>query len=245
MSTRAVLAVNRIKASVAGFLVSAAVSLAFPLVLGLRPVYGLPQAEVDKTLGVIGVYVPMKKDGDKVEILFSVQGGGEWYAPVYLSKKDAEDYLAQLKRSVPNGGQVLVPVSLYDLNNLIAGVRKAQPDKAILTPIVSPRAERQDAEALLIKKGLTAKEVAVGLKVPVFFVEPMIQVETNNGPRKLFFFSKEQLESKVESELSAVQQKSLNLNVADLNVVLSMMLKAEKAEFAFFPNPVYLEEIKR
>ena len=155
--------------------------------------------------------------------------------PVYLRIADANYQLEQFLKS--NKG-AKVSIAAYSLNRFFKEVvvlRKSveAQGRKLEAPVVVPEEDMNKAREILQTQGFSDSEIKSGLRIPVFYAEPMVAAPDSTGrQRELFFMSFDQLQQ--ATNLLTVERKSLlKFKVADLQVVLGFIQADEDDKYAF------------
>ena len=175
--------------------------------------------------------------------MFFKKANGSVYAPLFLERNAAELFRSsiQTKKIVS-----VVPMRLNEAKKLVDEISRYPENKSAVmnAQIRVVEADMNEASKILSKDGFTPAQIASGMQVPIFYTEPMIQFSTPTGLKKAFYFNFEQLQNQLR-ESTAPEARRAVIKVADLNVVLSTIMKSDKDVYAFFPNPAFLEVNKK
>ena len=201
------------------------------------PVMSISPEEVRNKLGVIAVFVLTDEKGN----LYDIKRDDTVVVPLYLRLSDAR---RQLTKVVVSSADSKARIQAYALNVFFEKaneLRKSQQliGKSLDTPIVVPEYDMSKAIEILKTQGVSVEKIKAGLRVPVFFAEPMISARTSNGDRQVFFISYSQLKSGLAA-LPATQRKAAKERVADLQVVLDLIENSEEDVYEFMASEGFL-----
>ena len=193
--------------------------------------------EVQKKLEVVAVFALANDEG----VLYEISQGETSVVPLYLQARVAQKQLDMLLRSKKDlKGQILA----FSLNRFYEKANRLRKTiesagRSLETPLVIPEDDMAKAAAILKAEGLSDEKIKTGLRVPVFFAEPMLLAETPEGAKQVFFVSYDQFVEGIEA-LPEDRRSTLKQRVADLEVVLSLIEKSDEDQYIFFPTADYL-----
>lgn len=206
-------------------------------VLAPRPAAAITEAVAAKKLSVIPVFVLTDEKGTPLPI----PRDKDLILPLYLDRAKGESELAAFKKVNPAVKAKLLAIPLNVANEKILELNKALKDKKLFGAVIPRPQDRAQAVALLKQQGLTDKAINEGLSVPVFFTKPFLTISTPEGPRGVFFFSWDAM----ESALAKVPDKAkLKPQAADLSAVLREIIKQKDDLYVFFPTPDYFKLVQ-
>lgn len=189
--------------------------------------------QVGERLQVVAVFVVVDQAGN----YYQVQEGDVVIIPLYLDRASAEKQAGKLA----SGTAFVRPYSLDIFYKKAATMKEAlkAEGKRLETPLVVLNADLSKAYSILESEG-SSQDVKDGLRVPVFFTEPMITANTPRGIKRLFFFNYGQLEEAL-GEVDIKKRRGLKVRVADMQVVLDLMASPAGGDFVFMATRDYLD----
>lgn len=204
------------------------------------PVMSISPQEAQKKLEVVAVFALANDEG----VLYEISRGDASVVPLYLQARVAKTQLELLLKSredLKGQGQILAFTlnRFYEKANQLRKNMKSA-GKSLVTPLVIPEADMAKAVGILQSEGLSDEQIKTGLRVPVFFSEPMLFTKTSQGTRRIFFMGYNQLDEAIKA-LPRDRQATIKKRVADLQTVLSLIEKSDDDIYAFFPTEDYLE----
>lgn len=206
-----------------------------------REASAIPEADAIKKLEVVPVFVltddkgvPLPIPRDKTLVL-----------PLYLESATANQQLAVLRKGNPTLKAIVTAVPLNVMNAKVIELNKQLKDKSrpLVAPVIGNEADRREAVNLLKAQGLTDKQIAEGLSVPVFFTKPFLSIQTPGGSRGVFFMRYADLQTSL-SRLPAPDRGKLKPQVADLTAVLREIIKVQQDSYVIFPTPEYFRLVQ-
>ena len=194
--------------------------------------------DVRNKLSVIVVFVLTGENGE----LYESSNGDTVIVPLYLRLSDAR---GQLSKVVASSVNAKARIQAYALNVFFEKTNELRkgPDlqgKKLDTPIVVPEFDMSKAVEILQAQGVPSQQIKAGLRVPVFFAEPMIGAKTADGERQVFFMSYSQLQAGLAA-LPAAQRKGVKERVADLQVVLDLIKESDEDVYEFMASESYID----
>jgi len=206
-------------------------------VLAPRPAAAITEAEAAKKLSVIPVFVLTDEKGTPLPI----PRDKDLVLPLYLDRAKGEAELAAFKKANSAVKAKLLAIPLNVANEKILELNKALKDKKLFGAVIPRPQDRAQAVQLLKQQGLSDKAINEGLSVPVFFTKPFLTISTPEGPRGVFFFSWDAL----QTALAKVPDKEkLKPQAADLSAVLREIIKQKDDLYVFFPTPDYFKLVQ-
>ena len=214
------------------FLASASVFISSLFSLFIPAAFALPELAVKRKLETVVVYVAAENGG--LVVFKDTQDSSRGLAPLFLDEKDANKYLSV------NGKKsdlIVVPLLLTAAMSVVENIRRQVPNEfaEIKSQIVPTKVDRLEAQLILTKEGVPNDQILKGLRVPVFFTEPMIKLETSAGQRQLFFMSHAQLKDFI-GKMPSDQSDKLVVRVADLNAVMKVIADNSKDLYLIYPS---------
>ena len=203
----------------------------------IAPVMSISLEDTQKKLDVVAVFVLVDDRGD----FYQISQGDMQIVPLYLRLSDADSQLKQFLESNKSSKARIAAYSLNVFNKKTADLRKlvAEKGKRLETPVVIPEADMTKGRDILREEGLSDANIASGLRVPVFFAEPMVVGTDSKGKkREIFFMSFSQLQQAV-SVFPEDERSKLKIRVADLQVVLESIQRDKEDRYIFMPTEDY------
>ncbi len=197
----------------------------------------ITEAVAAKKLAVIPVFVLTDEKGTPLPI----PRDKDLILPLYLDRAKAEAELAAFRKTNPSVKVKLLPIPLNVANEKILELNKQLKTKKLFGAVIPRPQDRAQAVKLLKAQGLNDKAINDGLSVPVFFTKPFLTINTPQGPRGVFFFSYDALESALAK---VPDRQKLNPQAADLSAVLREIIKQKDDLYVFFPTPDYFKLVQ-
>ncbi|MGB7563634.1 MAG: hypothetical protein WBM08_02665 [Prochlorococcaceae cyanobacterium] len=197
----------------------------------------ITEAVASKKLSVIPVFVLTDEKGTPLPI----PRDKDLILPLYLDRAKAEAELAAFRKTNPSVKVKLLPIPLNVANEKILELNKQLKTKKLFGAVIPRPQDRAQAVKLLKEQGLNDKAINDGLSVPVFFTKPFLTINTPQGPRGVFFFSYDALESALAK---VPDRQKLKPQAADLSAVLREIIKQKDDLYVFFPTPDYFKLVQ-
>ena len=191
----------------------------------------LTPKDIEKKLGSIIVFTVV----DDKDAFYQITTGETDVIPLYLQFSQAQDQLSKLI-SVKEGlkGKIrFFRLDAFYRQQEILQQRQSELGRRILSRIVSPQLDMKKAAEILEKEGIPSGQIKTGLKVPVFYSDPMLSIEKDGIERKLFFLSYSQMVAAIEKASKGGSDAMPEFKAADLSAVLELILKSEKDIYSF------------
>lgn len=220
---------------------AAALGLASACLAVSTPALAIPEEEALRKLEVIPVFVLVDENG----LPLPIPRDKDLLLPLYLESSTANQQLSGLKKSNPTLKASVVAVPLNVMNAKITELNKQLKDKTkpFVAPIVVSTNDRQQAINLLKAQGLTEQQINEGLSVPVFFTKPFLTLNTPQGPRGVFYFSYQDMETSL-AKLPAADRSKVKPQVADISAVLREIIKSKDDNFVIYPTAEYFRLVQ-
>lgn len=208
---------------------------------GTPAALAIPEADAIKKLEVIPVFVLTDDKG----LPLPIPRDKNLVLPLYLESVTANQQLAVLRKGNPSLKAVVTPVPLNVMNAKVLELNKQLKDKSrpLVAPLIGNEADRREAVNLLKAQGLTDKQIADGLSVPVFFTKPFLALQTPGGPRSVFFMRYSDLQNSL-ARLPVADRGKLKPQVADLTAVLREIIKVPQDAYLIYPTPEYFRLVE-
>ena len=202
-----------------------------------QQVLAIPKEEAISKLNLITTYVVVNQDDD----FFTVQEDDFSVVSIFLGKSDAQKFLSNLIKSDRKLKPRLKKFSLDQLLPLIESTQGSSLSQKILFPIVNLKENTDKAYELLRIQGISKKNIAENLRVPVFYSEPMVNMTIDKvGTRQFFFLDYGSLASALAKMPPGLPKPKLK--VLNLDQVLDLIVKEKKDLYYIYPNKQYLLE---
>lgn len=203
----------------------------------ISPAMSISPEQVQKKLEVIAVFVLINEDGE----FYQISQDDVALIPLYLSASNAQSQLDKLLGS--NQG-LKGQVQAFSLNLFYKKAEQLRlspqlSGKKLATPIITQEEDMDRAVEILKSEGVSSEKIERGLRVPVFFSEPMISAQTSDGDRDVFFMSYNQILRSIQ-RLPANSRDALKVRVADLDFVLNLIAQEERDRFVFEATDDYI-----
>ena len=194
--------------------------------------------DTQKKLDVVAVFVLINEKGE----FYQISQGDTIVIPLYLQADAAQGQLEKVLKTEKGLKGSIQPYSLNLFYKKTEALLKAaeKRGKKLATPIVIPEDEMAKATQILKSQGLSDEQIKAGLRVPVFFADPMITAKTPNGNRQVFFVGYSQLQKSIAA-LPADQRGKVKERVADLDVILNLIQESKDDKYAFMATEDYLK----
>lgn len=195
------------------------------------------QAAIDK-LQSIPVFLIAKSE---TEVYLSEQNGVT-VVPLYLSKKAADETLAAYKQSMPGFNASVVFFTLdkmYTLIEVFQAEYKKQ-SKELIFPIIVQQENTQKASEILRAEGFGDEQIRSNLAVPIFYSEPMINIDSTDGSgaKQVFFVDHASLVEAIDKLPDHVPAPKIK--VANLDQVVESISKSpDTSLYEIYPTPAY------
>jgi len=204
----------------------------------LRPAQAIPKAEAIQKLQFIPVYLLVIGDEDFVV----VKQGDIQIASVYLDRVSADVALARLRSADPS---LSASVKSYSLSDLYPTIERFQASQQVasnstrtLFPIVANEDDTSKAFEILRADGLDDSVIKENLRVPVFYTEPMVNLNLNSLGKKQYFFLEYSVLQGILDQLPAGVARPL-IKVMNLDQVLSLIIDQDEDLYGVYPTKEY------
>lgn len=207
-------------------------SLALPAFFA-KPVYAIPKDAAIQKLNTLTAFVIVKSED---EFVFAQQGDTKLVS-VFMDKESAESMLKAFKR---NDSTFKADIKKYSLDQLFPLIEQSSAQSAagnpeLLFAIMNNSSNIDIASSILRKEGYSKKVIKESLRVPVFFTEPMINLDLKDiGKRQIFFLNYNTIKNLL-SELPAGVRKP-KIKVLNLDQVIELIMENPKDVFYIYPN---------
>ena len=201
------------------------------------PAISITPEDAQKKLEVIAVFALVNERGEFYEVSLDET----IVVPGYLKASTAQKQLDNLLNTKKELKGTIVAFSLNLFNKKVAQLLKLAESKGInmKSTIVVEQPDMVKAREILKSEGRSDSEIEKGLRVPIFFAEPMLLGKTSAGMRQVFFASYSQLREALEA-LPEEKRKGIKERVADLDVVLDVIKNTDEDIYAFAATRDYV-----
>jgi hypothetical protein len=203
------------------------------LLLPAMPARAIPEAEAQRKLSVVPVFILTSPEGTPLPI---PQDNG-LVLPMYLEQARAQKELEMFRQSNPTVQARVLPVPLNIANEKVAEINSRLKDKKLLAPVIVNDDDFARAVQMLKRQGVPDKDISEGLSVPVFFSKPFITVNTPKGTKAVFFLSY----ADAERAAARLKDTKVELLAADITVALQQMVQQQQDSFLFYPTQAFFE----
>lgn len=206
--------------------------LSLPLIFP-GPAQAIPKSAAIAKLKTLNAYVIVQSDD---EFVFTQQDDTKLVS-VFLDKSNAETLLAAFKK---NDRKFKGTIKKYTLDQLFpiieqSSLQSSSGDSKLLFAIVNDKYNTENAFKILRTEGLSRKEIEKNLRVPVFFTEPMINLEIPSAGKKQVFFTNYSFIESVLTQLPTGTPKP-KLKVLNLDQVIQLIIDNRKDIYYIFSN---------
>lgn len=214
-------------------------SLAFcqlPIVLPVvspQPAYAIPKKSAIAKLEAITVYALQKSED---QFIFSDTGNNKIVSLFFTSDR-AQAALSSMKKSDP---LLTAYVQKYSLDKLIPFIESTSSNASantgnVVFALATDPVNTQQAYNILSAEGLSDSKIKNNLRVPVFFTEPMVNMNLpEQGKKQVFFLDY----STLQSVLAKVPNQSVRpkIKVLNLDQIIDVMQSNVRDVYAFYPS---------
>ena len=201
------------------------------------PSLAIPKEEAVFKLNTVLVHVIAKSEDE----FFLLQKDDTLIVPAYLSLEMATERLEESKKLDPELTAFIQPYPLSEflaLSESLQASAELQSQKLVF-PIISGVETTAKALEILRADGLSDEDIEDNLRVPVFFLDPMVTVSAEGLPAKQYFFFEYPY---LEAALSRLPDSAdrPKIKVLNLDQVLQIIIDEDQDVFAFYPTAQYL-----